>query len=103
MRTRVHRAKYTNTDVRCTLCTQGAEETLQHVILECTVLQPESPCGGGMLVALDFREIDEEGNNRGKDGADSTVGRGPRPLPVVEWKRKRLDHGWKGNQEENNR
>ncbi|KAM7299186.1 hypothetical protein ISCGN_019753 [Ixodes scapularis] len=51
-------------DVRCTLRTQGAEETLQHVILECAGLQPEV-----------FREIDEEGN----DGA--TVGRGPRPIP----------------------
>ncbi|KAG0427230.1 hypothetical protein HPB47_025737 [Ixodes persulcatus] len=41
LRTRVLRAKYTDTNVRCTLGTQGAEETLQHVILESTGLQPK--------------------------------------------------------------
>ncbi|KAM7304678.1 uncharacterized protein ISCGN_014578 [Ixodes scapularis] len=86
-------AKYIDTDVRCTLCTQGAKETLQHVILECAGLQPEVPCSGDMAVALGFREIKEEGS----DGADSTVGRGPRPIPVVEWTKRRLDHWWKKN------
>ncbi|KAM7294280.1 uncharacterized protein ISCGN_023788 [Ixodes scapularis] len=103
LQTRVLRAKYTDTDVRCILCTQGAEETLQHVILECTSQQPEVPCGGDMAVALSFREIDEQGNDRGNDGADSTVGRGPRPIPLVEWTKRRLDHWWTKNQEENNR
>ncbi|KAG0411086.1 hypothetical protein HPB47_011773 [Ixodes persulcatus] len=67
----------------------GAEETLQHVILECTGLQPEVPCGGDMAVALGFREIDEEGSDhsgdrgdKGDDGADSSGGRSPRPIPV---------------------
>lgn len=40
LRTRVTRAKYMNVDVRCSMCTQGADETAEHAILKCADLQP---------------------------------------------------------------
>ncbi|KAM7311461.1 hypothetical protein ISCGN_008368 [Ixodes scapularis] len=57
-------------------------------VMHVSGLHPEVLCGGGMAVALGFREINEEGN----DGANSAVGRGPRPIPGVEWTKRRLDH-----------
>ncbi|KAG0421698.1 hypothetical protein HPB47_002428 [Ixodes persulcatus] len=59
LRTRVLQAKYSDTDVGCTMCAQGADETAEHIILECTGLEPEAQCGVELAVALGFRESDE--------------------------------------------
>lgn len=61
LRTGVLRAKYTNTDVGCALCTKGAAETLQLVILECAGLQQVVPCGGHMVGDFGLAEIPRGG------------------------------------------
>lgn len=84
LRTRVLQAKYSDTDVGCTMCAQGADETAEHIILECTGLEPEAQCGVELAVALGFRESDER--------ADEP--------PPVEITKKRLQCWWRRRRQE---
>ncbi|KAM7281700.1 uncharacterized protein ISCGN_002884, partial [Ixodes scapularis] len=57
LRTRVFRAKYMDMEVKCVMCAQGADETAEHVILECTGIKPDVTYEPDMAVALGFRAL----------------------------------------------
>ncbi|XP_040357166.2 uncharacterized protein LOC121046700 [Ixodes scapularis] len=87
LRTRVFRAKYMDMEVKCVMCAQGADETAEHVILECTGIKPDVTYEPDMAVALGFRGVDEQYD------ADSS-----QPVEVT---KRRLECWWRRAKEHN--
>ncbi|KAM7312074.1 A-kinase anchor protein 1, mitochondrial [Ixodes scapularis] len=60
LRTRVFRARYMDIEVKCVMCAQGADETVEHVVLECTGIKTDVTYEPDMAVALGFRGVNEQ-------------------------------------------
>ncbi|KAG0421620.1 hypothetical protein HPB47_002498, partial [Ixodes persulcatus] len=83
-------AKYSDANVGCTMCAQGADETAEHIILECTGLEPEAQCGVELAVALGFRESDERAdepppveNTKKRDFMQALYGFSAHPIRIL--------------------